>query len=135
METNTIIKIVLSVVLSLFLLALIGRKTRENFESQKAPDGFIENSEEASEQFGSQINLSSHPDTISAPSAQNAQCVLSTRTSNERSVAIAKDLAEAKRQLKEYVAKIKKERAIKNSVKSPFDSASNCSLLRYPAIL
>ena len=50
METNTIIRIILSVVLSLFLLALIGRKTRENFESGSGSQ-IVGSVAENSEQF------------------------------------------------------------------------------------
>jgi len=140
METNTIIRIILSVVLSLFLLALIGRKTRENFESGSGSQivgSVSENSEQFDSQLGFNIINSQNPDVINAPSRQNVECSILTNNANSRAMEISKDLAEAKKQLKEHINKIKNERQQQRV--HIFDRGSNyhdsCKLMRYPALL
>ena len=140
METNTIIRIILSVVLSLFLLALIGRKTRENFESGSGSQivgSVAENSEQFDSQSGFNIRDTSNPDVINAPSSQNVRCSILTNNANSRAMEISKDLAEAKKQLQEHINKVKSKRQQRNV--NIFDQGSNyhntCKLLKYPALL
>ena len=102
MKTSTKLRIGLCIVLSIFLLAMIGRKTRENFEAEKQKngikqDGFVENSELAREQFGYKINPSSHPDYIDVPTKQNAECALATKNHTEREQLIEAEAMDAKR--------------------------------------
>lgn len=142
METNTVIRIILSVVLSLFLLALIGRKTRENFESGSGSGSQIvgsvaENSEQFDSQSGFNIRNSPNPDVINAPSRQNIECSILTNNANSRAMEISKDLAEAKKQLKDHINKIKNKRQQQRV--HIFDQGSNyhdsCKLMKYPALL
>jgi len=140
METNTIIRIILSVVLSLFLLALIGRKTRENFESGSGSQivgSVAENSEQFDSQSGFNIRNTSNPDVINAPTSQNVRCSILTNNSNSRAMEISKDLAEAKKQLQEHINKVKSTRQQRQV--NIFDQGSNyhdsCKLMKYPALL
>lgn len=140
METNTIIRIILSVVLSLFLLALIGRKTRENFESGSGSQilgEVAENSRQFDSQSGFNIRDSSNPDVINAPGSQNVRCSILTNNANSRAMEISKDLAEAKKQLQEHINKVKSKRQQRQV--HIFDQGSDyhntCKLLKYPALL
>ena len=139
METHTIIKIILSVILSLFLLALIGRKTRENFEasSEVILGNVEENSEQFENQSGFSVNDSHNPDIINAPSIQNVKCSILTNNANKRTLAISKDLAEAKKQLQEHINKVKSKQQQRqvNIFDQGSDYYNTCKLLKYPALL
>lgn len=132
METHTKIKIGLSIILCLFLLALIGRKRRENFENATVQEMRPSHS-------GYEIKTNKMPNSVPRPRPpkQADQCALTLKTSNERAASIQKDLAEAKQQLKQF---IDKEQAKKASLKpSRYDADlkynNSCKFLKYPAII
>ena len=140
MKTSTKVRIGLCIVLSIFLLALIGRKTRETFEAEgKIQDGFIENSEVAREQFGYKINPSSHPDYIAVPSKQNAECALATKNHTEREQLIESEATEAKQQLTDFLqkksAEIKKKREAANLVNKTDIYGTHCNFFKFPGLL
>ena len=135
MKTSIKLRIGFCILLSVLLLVMIGRKSRENFEGS----GASESLSTSQEQLGYSINNSSNPNHIEEPSEQNKLCALASRTDAEREKDIKKDAAEARRQLMHYLKqktdtqKAKEERAKSSPFYDP--KGADCSLLRFPAII
>ena len=150
MKTLTKVKIGISVLICLLLLAAIAKKTRENFQSDiNAPNLSYDNKvfgnrnpEELSisdtTQLGYKIieeddnNLANLNTTKVNPNATRT-CVLSNKTDEERNLAIQKDANEAKSQLDRLVQL--KMREVDNRRDEVTRDPNPCSLLRFPAVL
>ena len=150
MKTLTKVKIGISVLICLLLLAAIARKTRENFQADiNAPNLSDDtkvfgnrNPEELSiadtTQLGYKIveeddnNLANLNTTKVNPNATRT-CVLSNKTDDERKLAIQKEANEAKSQLNKLVELKMKEVINKEAVVTR--DPNPCSLLQFPAVL
>ena len=150
MKTLTKVKIGISVLICLLLLAAIARKTRENFQADiNAPNLNDDtkvfgnrNPEELSildnSQLGYKIieeddnNLANLNTTKVNPNATRT-CVLSNKTDEERNLAIQRDANEAKSQLNKFVQLKMKE--VENKEEEVTIDPNPCSLLQFPAIL
>lgn len=150
MKTLTKVKIGISVLICLLLLAAIARKTRENFQADINASNLNDdtkvfgnrNPEELSildnSQLGYKIieeddnNLANLNTTKVNPNATRT-CVLSNKTDEERNLAIQKDANEAKSQLNKLVQLKIKE--VKNKEEKVTRDPNPCSLLQFPAIL
>ena len=150
MKTLTKVKIGISVLICLLLLAAIARKTRENFQADiNSPNLSYNNTvfgnrnpEELSisdtTQLGYKIveedenNLANLNTTKVNPNATRT-CILSNKTDEERNLAIQKDAREAKKQLNKLVQLKMKE--VKNKEEEVTRDPNPCSLLQFPAIL
>jgi hypothetical protein len=144
MKTSIKLRIGFCIIISILLLVMIGRKSRENFEGRGASPA-SESPENLYNQSGYSINNSSNPNHIETPRAQGAPsehnklCALSSRTDAEREKDISKDVAEARQQLREHLKqqidaqKAKEERAKSSPFYDP--KGADCSLLRFPAII
>ena len=150
MKTLTKVKIGISVLICLLLLAAIARKTRENFQADiNAPNLNDDtkvfgnrNPEELSildnSQLGYKIieeddnNLANLNTTKVNPNATRT-CVLSNKTDEERNLAIQRDANEAKSQLNKFVQLKMKE--VENKEEAVTIDPNPCSLLQFPAIL
>lgn len=150
MKTLTKVKIGISVLICLLLLAAIARKTRENFQADiNAPNLNDDtkvfgnrNPEELSildnSQLGYKIieeddnNLANLNTTKVNPNATRT-CVLSNKTDEERDLAIQRDANEAKSQLNKFVQLKMKE--VENKEEEVTIDPNPCSLLQFPAIL
>ena len=136
MKTSIKLRIGFCILLSVLLLVMIGRKSRENFEGSSGASESLEN---LYNQIGFPIDESSSPNHIEAPSEQNKLCALASRTDAEREKDIKKDAAEARRQLMHYLKqktdarKAKEEKAKLSPFYDP--KGVDCSLLRFPAII
>jgi hypothetical protein len=135
MKTSIKLRIGFCILLSVLLLVMIGRKSRENFEGS----GASESLSTSQEQLGYSINNSSNPNHIEEPSEQNKLCALASRTDAEREKDIKKDAAEARRQLMHYLKQKTDARKAKEELakSSPFydPKGADCRLLRFPAII
>ena len=144
MKTSIKLRIGFCIIISILLLVMIGRKSRENFEGRAASAS----SANLYNQSGYPINNSSNPNHIEEPRAQGAPatqseqnelCALSSRTDAEREKDISKDVAEARQQLREHLKQqIDAQKAKEEQAKlSPFydPKGADCSLLRFPAII
>jgi hypothetical protein len=141
MKTSIKLRIGFCILLSVLLLVMIGRKSRENFEGS----GASASSENLYNQSGYPINNSSNPNHIeekseqAEPSEQNKLCALASRTDAERETDIKKDVAEARQQLLQHLKqKVEAQKAKEEKAKlSPFydPKGADCSLLRFPAII
>ena len=135
METHTKIKIGLSIILCLFLLALIGRKRRENFQNATVQEMRPSHS-------GYEIKTNQMPNSVPRhrprhrPAKQSYQCAFTLKTSNERAASIQKDLAEAKQQLKQFIDKEQAKASLKPSrYDADIKYNNSCKILKYPAII
>tara|TARA_B110000285_G_scaffold191723_1_gene219699 strand:+ start:112 stop:537 length:426 start_codon:yes stop_codon:yes gene_type:complete len=141
MKTSIKLRIGFCILLSVLLLVMIGRKSRENFEGSNV----LPSSANVYNQSGYPIDETSNPNHIEEPreqgeqSEQNKLCALSSRTDAEREKDISKDVAEARQQLREHLKhqidaqKAKEERAKSSPFYDP--KGADCSLLRFPAII
>ena len=150
MKTLTKVKIGISVLICLLLLAAIARKTRENFQADINSPNLIDdikvfgnrNPEELymsdTTQLGYKIieeddnNLANLNTTKVNPNATRT-CVLSNKSDKERNLAIQKDANEAKTQLNKLVELKMKE--LKNKEEEVTRDPNPCRLLQFPAVL
>lgn len=151
MKTLTKVKIGISLLICLLLLAAIARKTRENFQADINSPNLNDdtkvfgnrNPEELyrpdTTQLGYKIieedeNILANLNTTKVNQNATRTCVLSNKTDKERDSAIKKDVNEAKRQLNKLVELKMKE--LKNREEEEVKRDPNpCSLLQFPAVL
>lgn len=147
MKTLTKVKIGISIVICLLLLAAIAKKTRENFQSEINPENKLNsvygnrNPKEVSHlgmnNFGYDIveNYDNVQENLNIRNLKNRtrSCSLSNKTDEERNLAIQRDANEAQRQLNEFVKQ--KMAEVEGRVEEEFKKDPNpCSYLRFPAI-
>ena len=150
MKTLTKVKIGISVLICLLLLAAIARKTRENFQADINSPNLSDNTKvfgnrnpeelymSDSSQLGYKIieeddNNLANLNTTKVNQNATRTCVLSNKTDEERNLAIQKDANEAKSQLNKLVQLKMKE--VKNKEEEVTRDPNPCSLLQFPAIL
>jgi hypothetical protein len=151
MKTLTKVKIGVSILICLLLLAAIARKTRENFQSeinsQKLTSGLkVYGNPNAKEvapselnQLGFKIieeddNILANLNTTKVNPNETRTCRISNKNDEERTLVIQQEANEAKRQLNLLVQQ--KIEETKNRVQDePRRDPNPCSFLQFPAIL
>ena len=150
MKTLTKVKIGISILISILLLAAIARKTRENFQAEINAPNLIDSSrvfgnrnpeeifQEDMTKLGFKIieeddNNLANLNTTKVNPNETRTCVLSSKTDEERNLAIQKDVREAKSQLDKIIEQKMKE--VSNQVEVVTQDPDPCSLLQFPAIL
>jgi hypothetical protein len=146
MKTSTIVKLSAAVFLCILFLALIGRKSRENFEHFQNAQRQVYGNQNAdpNDRYdtmhqGYEINyendnhLSNLENYRPTPNEPNVFCTISEKTDEQRQDAISREADEAKRQLRAYLNReMKKQNSVKASSAPNLDT---CQLLQFPAIL
>lgn len=143
MKTSTIVKLSAAIFLCVIFLALIGKKTRENFQSMNQSYGNANPDESRSMNINglgypiseeddnhlSNLNLNERHEIPT-----NRFCTISKKTDEERNAAIQREAYEAKQQLDAYLKKRmeEKEEIKEKQFKPPADP---CTYLRFPGIL
>ena len=137
MKTSTKVKIGISILLSVLLLALIGQKKKESFRNMEQFTARANPSPNANlslnTQSGYEIN-GNKPNILME--IKEKKCKFNTLTDKERELEIQKNVKDQQTQLTDYLDKeIKKiERNVdKNLENSRFDP--NTCYLQFPAIL
>ena len=151
MKTSSKVKIGLSILLCVLLLAAIAKKTRENFQSEIDAKNLSEdikvfanpNPEELSvledTKLGFKIveeddNNLANLNTTKVNPFKTRTCILSGKTDEEREAAIQQDAIEAKSQIDLLVQKKMTELKNRPEPKKRLDP-NPCDLLQFPAIL
>jgi len=146
MKTSTKIKISAAVFLCILFLALIGKKSRENFEHFKNSQREVYGNQnpDPNDSYntmhqGYEINyeddnhLSNLENYQPELNKQNVFCTISEKTDEQRHQAIAREAADAKNQLRAYLNREMKKQNNPNQSSSP--NLDSCQLLQFPAIL
>lgn len=137
MKTSTKVKIGVSVLLSILLLALIGQKKKESFRNMESfttrantsPKARVSlNTDDGYEIDGSKPNI--------LMEIKDKQCKLNILTDQERHLEIQKNVNERQQQLKNYLSdEIKKlEKKKESNLESAKIDPHTC-YLKFPAIL
>lgn len=144
MKTSTIVKLSVAIFLCIIFLALIGKKTRErveNFENQSYGNANPDESKssnisgsgylisETDDNNLSNLDLDNRHEIIT-----NKFCKLSSKTNEERELAIQNEALEAKKQLDNHLKKKMAELSQKQAVAQQ-PPADPCTYLRFPGIL
>ena len=143
MKTSTIVKLSAAIFLCIIFLALIGKKTRENFDSMNQSYGNANPDESRSMNInGSGYPISAEDDNHLSNLNLNKRhelptnrfCTLSNKTDEDRNAAIQREATEAKQQLDAYLKK-KMEEKVEIEQKQSQPPADPCTYLRFPGIL
>jgi len=147
MKTSTKVKLSAAVFLCVIFLALIGKKSRENFEhfQNNQRQVYGNQNPDPSNRYetmhnGYDINYNddnhlSNLETYENPvDQQNVFCTISEKTDEDRHQAILKEAVDAKNQLREYLNRESKKLSNLNQTSS-HQNLDPCQLLQFPAIL
>ena len=136
MKTSTIVKIVLAILLCIIFLALIGRKTRENFQANQNP---IETNNSVNNQFGYEISTEDDNNLSNLPIQNNLNMTISDKDNNCDADKVQTDAINAKNRLDELIKK-EVNNPVNNQTNLDTQSTDNqnfdpCSHLSFPGIL
>lgn len=137
MKTSTKVKIGVSILLSILLLALIGQKKKESFRNMES---FTTKANESPKEMISFNTQSGYEIDGSKPNIlmeiKDKKCKLNILTDKERELEIQKNVNEQQKQLNEYLNReIKNLRKTEKSNQERATIDPNTCYLQFPAIL